>query len=165
MEAPIIKLVNQDKRDNLAQSMSEPTDQRTFPSKSIPPTLLRRLGRLAVVLGLLALIPWVLLVSCQSRLIYFPRPYSGDEARDWKDLSGGKIVDYTTSQGKQRAFLQGELANPRNLWVVCAGNGSVALDWSHWFKDRVPAGDAWLLVDYPGYGNCEGKPSPGHIRE
>lgn len=141
------------------------SDNATPLSKPVAPTLRRRLLRLAVVLGVLALVPWVLLVSCQSKLIYFPRPYSGDEARDWQDLSGGKVLDYTTSQGTQRAFLQGELKSPRNLWVVCAGNGSVALDWSHWFKDRAPKGDAWLLVDYPGYGDCEGKPSPGHIAE
>lgn len=128
-------------------------------------TLKHRLLRLAGVLGILTLIPFVLLASCQSKLIYFPRPYKVDEARDWRDLSGGRILDYETSQGKQRAFLQGELKAPRRLWIVCGGNGTVALDWSHWFKDRAPAGDAWLLVDYPGYGDCEGKPSPGHIRE
>lgn len=116
-------------------------------------------------MGILALLPWVLLASCQSKLIYFPRPYKVDEARDWRDLSGGRILDYETSQGKQRAFLQGELKAPRRLWIVCGGNGTVALDWSHWFKDRAPEGDAWLLVDYPGYGDCAGKPSPGHIAE
>lgn len=146
-------------------AMTDSTNRPPAPSKRLPPTLRRRLLRLVWVLGVVALLPWVLLVACQSKLIYFPRPYAGDEARDWKALTGGKVVDYTTSQGNQRAFLQGELKNPRNLWIVCAGNGSVALDWSHWFKDRAPKGDAWLLVDYPGYGDCEGKPSPGHIKE
>lgn len=133
--------------------------------KPIPPTLRRRLVRLAWILGVIALVPWVLLGACQSRLIYFPRPYDGDEAGDWQDRTGGRVIDYETSQGKQRAFLQGELKSPRNLWIVCGGNGTVALDWSHWFEDRAPKEDAWLLVDYPGYGDCEGKPSPGHIRE
>lgn len=145
--------------------MTEDSDKPVYPTKPIPPTLRRRLVRLAVVLGVIALVPWVLLVTFQSRLIYFPRPYDGDEAGDWKDRTAGKVVDYETSQGKQRAFLQGELKSPRNLWIVCGGNGTVALDWSHWFEDRAPKEDAWLLVDYPGYGDCEGKPSPGHIRE
>jgi pimeloyl-ACP methyl ester carboxylesterase len=137
----------------------------TFPRISIPSKLLRPLLRLIAALAMLTLLPLILLASCQSKLIYFPRPYKTDEARDWRDLSGGRIVEYETSQGKQRAFLQGELVKPRRLWVVCGGNGTVALDWSHWFRDRASAGDAWLLVDYPGYGDCEGKPSPGHIRE
>ncbi|MCU0778582.1 MAG: hypothetical protein MUF86_13085, partial [Akkermansiaceae bacterium] len=54
---------------------------------------------------------------------------------------------------------------PRNLWIVCGGNGTVALDWSDWLASNAPAEDAWLLVDFPGYGDCEGKPSPGRIRE
>lgn len=145
--------------------MNESTDEPVSLTKPIPPTLRRRLVRLAWILGVIALLPWLFLAGCQSRLIYFPRPYDGDEARDWQGLTGGKVVDYATSQGKQRAFLQGELKNPRNLWIVCAGNGSVALDWSHWLKDHAPKEDAWLLVDYPGYGDCQGKPSPGHIGE
>jgi uncharacterized protein len=51
------------------------------------------------------------------------------------------------------------------LWVVCAGNGSLALDWSEWLTRYSPAEDAYLLVDYPGYGACEGSPTPDRIRE
>ncbi len=134
-------------------------------SKTQSPTLFRRLLRVAVVLGDVALLPWVLLVSCQSKLIYFPRPYGAGAAEDWARASGGRIVNYETSQGRQRAFLQGELEKPRNLWVVCGGNGTVALEWSQWMESHAPKDDAYLLVDYPGYGDCGGKPSPGHIRE
>jgi pimeloyl-ACP methyl ester carboxylesterase len=41
----------------------------------------------------------------------------------------------------------------------------VALDWSDWLRDHAPGEDAWLLVDFPGYGDCEGAPSPSRIRE
>jgi len=133
--------------------------------EGIPRPLRRwmRLMTVAVVIG--ALVPLGGLISCQSRLIYFPRPYGKDDVGDWKKETRGKVVDYTTSQGKQRAFLQGNLKSPRNLWVFCAGNGTLALEWADWLAENAPKEDAWLLVDFPGYGNCEGYPSPGRIRD
>ena len=116
-------------------------------------------------LAVVTVVPLVLLAGCQGSLIYFPRPYGATTVADWKQASGGKVVDFTTSQGSQRAYLQGNLESPRNLWIVCAGNGSLALDWSDWLVDHAPQEDAWLLVDFPGYGDCEGSPTPGRIRE
>lgn len=124
-----------------------------------------RLIRLTLILLAMAIIPLFLLVGCQSRLIYFPRPYGATAAVDWQRETAGKIIDYRTAQGNQRAFLQGNLKTPRNLWIVCGGNGSVALDWQDWITAHAPKQDAWLLVDYPGYGDSEGSPSPRTIRE
>lgn len=103
--------------------------------------------------------------GCQSKFIYFPRPYGQETVRNWEIETNGKRVDYQTSQGRQRAFLQGNLESPRNLWIVCGGNGTLALDWAEWLETNAPAEDAWLLVDFPGYGDCEGSPSPARIRE
>ena len=113
----------------------------------------------------ITLIPLTLLVGCQSKLIYFPRPYGPGTVADWQRITAGKPIDYQTSQGPQRAFLQGNLKSPRNLWIVCGGNGTVALDWSEWIESNAPKEDAWLLVDFPGYGDCKGAPSPEGIRE
>jgi hypothetical protein len=110
-------------------------------------------------------IPLGMMVACQSQLIYFPRPYGTGTTAKWQERTAGKPIDFTTSQGRQRAFLQGNLKSPRNLWIVCGGNGTIALDWSDWLADNAPREDAWLLVDFPGYGDCEGAPSPGRIRE
>ena len=129
------------------------------------PALLRRLVVVAAPLALIASLPLGLIAGCQSKLIYFPRPYAPGTAAQWKEQTGGKTVDFITSQGKQRAFLQGDLESPRNLWIVCGGNGTVALDWSDWIQTHAPREDAWLLVDFPGYGDCEGSPSPERIRE
>jgi uncharacterized protein len=107
----------------------------------------------------------LLLVACQSKLLYFPRPYGQGTIAGWQQETAGKPLDYTTSQGRQRAFLQGNLKTPRNLWIVCGGNGSLALDWSEWLQIHAPQEDAWLLVDFPGYGDCQGNPTPGRIRE
>jgi uncharacterized protein len=125
----------------------------------------RCLGRLLAVIPLLAAVPVLLLVACQSKLIYFPRPYGPGTTAGWQRETSGKPLDYTTSQGRQRAFLQGNLKNPRNLWIVCGGNGSLALDWSEWLQTHAPKEDAWLLVDFPGYGDCQGNATPGRIRE
>ncbi|MEO7342001.1 MAG: hypothetical protein ABI073_14085 [Luteolibacter sp.] len=117
------------------------------------------------MLFIIACVPLALLVGCQSKLIYFPRPYTAGTTEEWQLNTHGKQIDFQTSQGKQRAFLQGNLKSTRNLWIVCGGNGTVALDWSKWLVANAPTGDAWLLVDFPGYGDCEGSPSPGRIRD
>ena len=121
--------------------------------------------RVFLPLLVIAGIPLWLIASCQSKLIYFPRPYAPGTTSEWREKTAGKPIDFKTSQGKQRAFLQGNLKSPRNLWIVCGGNGTVALDWSEWLERHAPKQDAWLLVDFPGYGDCEGSPSPSRIRE
>lgn len=125
----------------------------------------RRGFRWRGILALLVAGPLVLLGACQSKLIYFPRPYGSGTVSEWQRETSGKPLDYSTSQGRQRAFLQGNLKAPRNLWIVCGGNGSLALDWSEWLQTHAPKEDAWLLVDYPGYGDCQGAPTPSRIRE
>jgi len=109
--------------------------------------------------------PFLLIVACQSKLIYMPRAYPPDAVASWQKNTQGRPIDFTTSQGKQRAFLQGNLSSPRNLWVVCGGNATLALEWSPWLRSDAPAEDAWLLVDFPGYGDSEGSPNPRRIRE
>jgi pimeloyl-ACP methyl ester carboxylesterase len=126
---------------------------------------MRALRTMVLLILLSAGICLALLAGCQSKLLYFPRPYPPGASTRWAGTTAGKPLDFHTSQGRQRAFLQGNLQSPRNLWIVCAGNGSVALDWSAWLARHAPPQDAWLLVDYPGYGDCEGSPSPATIRD
>jgi pimeloyl-ACP methyl ester carboxylesterase len=121
--------------------------------------------RLLVAAAVLMAIPVLLITGCQSRLIYYPRPYAPETKREWQSRHGGRFIDYQTGEGRQRAFLQGNLRSPRNLWIVCGGNGSLALDWSDWLAEHAPKEDAFLLVDFPGYGDCEGSPHPSRIRE
>jgi uncharacterized protein len=131
----------------------------------------RRVGLLSVarrmlaLAGMLALVPMVLLFGCQSSLIYFPRSYPDGRSAGWAAEAPGRVVDFQTSQGRQRAFLQGRLDRPERLWIVCGGNATVALEWSGWLADHGMPEDAWLLVDFPGYGDCEGSPNPQRIAE
>lgn len=126
---------------------------------------LRAVLRVLLIVGTTLALPLVWLASCQSGLIYFPRPYPRGTVDLWSRQIGGEVLDFSTSQGRQRAFLQGNVQSPRHLWIVCGGNGSVALDWAQWLHAHGPADDAWLLVDFPGYGDCHGKPHPSKIRE
>jgi pimeloyl-ACP methyl ester carboxylesterase len=121
--------------------------------------------RLIRLLLFIVCVPLLFLAGCQSKLIYFPRPYATGATAEWQKRTNGKVLDFQTSQGSQRAFLQGNLRSPRNLWIVCGGNGTVALDWSEWLETNAPREDAWLLVDFPGYGDCQGAPTPGRIRD
>lgn len=109
----------------------------------------------------------VLLLSCQSRLIYHPRPYDRSTLWDLEQRQGRR-VEFTTSQGAQTAFYlppRGQAgAAPAFLWIVCGGNGSLALDYAgeplRW-DERF----GYLFVDYPGYGLCKGTPNPKSIEE
>jgi len=105
-----------------------------------------------------------LLTACQSSLIYFPRPYEAGEVTTWSKGGGATLIDYRTEDGPQQAYLLSTTAKPEHLWFVCGGNGTVALEWSDWIRKHGPPGDAWLLVDMPGYGACGGSPSPRSIR-
>uniref|UniRef100_A0A7S1P4R7 AB hydrolase-1 domain-containing protein n=1 Tax=Vitrella brassicaformis TaxID=1169539 RepID=A0A7S1P4R7_9ALVE len=89
------------------------------------------------------------------------------------------------SIGHQTAFLipprssrVGTVVSPRSplrLWVLFGGNAALALDWLEfvgvYLRRRVKAGKddsgeeddmAFLLADYPGYGECEGRPTPAN---
>jgi pimeloyl-ACP methyl ester carboxylesterase len=119
------------------------------------------------LIAIIVVTPVVFLLGWQSRLIYYPRPYG---ERDMAELrkAGGRQLAYRTTQGNQTAFYIPPLTRandqPYRIWLCFAGNGSVALDWLYSIEnwDRSCA---YLLVDYPQYGLCEGKPNPTSIRE
>lgn len=116
------------------------------------------------MLGLLVVLALGTVYCSQASLIYFPRAYPAGTVEAWKKEGDRRVIQYTTEDGQQQSYLQGKLSRPRNLWVVCGGNGTVALDWSDWLARQAPDGDAYLLVDFPGYGGNAGKPSPESIR-
>lgn len=127
--------------------------------------LKKLLKRMSQFLCLAVLVLAVLLVSCQHRLIYFPRPYSHGEVAAWKERASHEVLTFKTSAGEQRMFLQQGSAKPERLWLVCGGNGTLALEWSNWLAQNGPAGDAYLLLEIPGYGDCQGKANPAKVRE
>lgn len=108
-----------------------------------------------------------LLFFNQHRMIYFPRPYGPA----YKMVLPKMAVElsYTTSQGRQRGYYlppaNAPSAAPERLWALFGGNGSLALDWSDFIARDPNRRDGFLLVDYPGYGWCEGSAEPSTIEE
>jgi len=103
----------------------------------------------------------------QERMIYFPRHY---EPVLLKSLAGQvRSIQYQTACGRQTAFYLPPKKTgsqpPARLWVFFSGNASLALDWLD-LLDRFPDPQAGILLfDYPGYGECQGRPSPRAIDE
>lgn len=107
----------------------------------------------------------VTLLAWQRRLVFFPDSYQPlDEQEARRSL---QIVEYETSEGAQAAFyVRPRLGDrPEWLWVVHGGNASRALDWRSFVEDFPDSHTAFLLIDYPGYGLNEGKPSRRAIIE
>ncbi|WP_395739540.1 alpha/beta fold hydrolase [Prosthecobacter sp.] len=125
-------------------------------------------NRVLRIVAIIVLTPVIFLLSCQSRLIYFPNPYRAEYETALRKAKGERIR-YTTSQGAQTAFYipphsPPSSGLPQTIWLCFAGNGSLALDWLR----HTPGWDvhhAYLLIDYPSYGECEGEPTPDRIRE
>lgn len=107
---------------------------------------------MVAVLGIVALVYFN-----QHSMLYHPRPYSSRYANSL--LPDGVELPFEASFGKQVAFylprgLGAQL--PARIWVAFCGNGSLALDWTGLIAKDHRAGDAFLLIDYPGFGKSEG---------
>jgi pimeloyl-ACP methyl ester carboxylesterase len=91
----------------------------------------------------------------QHSLIYHPRPYSHIYAHVLPP--NGVEIEYALPFGKQTAFYISPPNGPlKRVWVAFCGNGSLALYWTGLLPGYPPNGDAFLLVDYPGYGKNSG---------
>src|SRR5438128_11478274 len=92
----------------------------------------------------------------QHAMVYHPRPY--DSRYGVKLPANGVEVNYIVSAGKCSAFyIPSRDVLPKRLWIAFCGNGSLALDWLANILVNYPVNDdAFLLVDYPGYGKTGG---------
>jgi len=119
---------------------------------------------LRIIVTVAVLIP-VLLLLFQNLLIYHPRPYTADTATRSPFLVP---LPYTTAQGSQQAYYLQPRSDPtrlpRRLWIVFPGNATRALDLVNFFDPVPDPRDGYLLIDYPGYGKCQGSPSPATIQ-
>lgn len=127
-------------------------------------SLVRVIRSLVLVgLGLLAL-----LACFQARLLYFPRKYGKTEVPIFTQHLRGERLEVKTGEGLQVSYWLRPVRQegpPRRLWLVCAGNGTLALEFVDAVKQFGEAGDDFLFLDFPGYGECEGSPSPAAIKE
>ena len=109
-----------------------------------------------------------LLYFLQHKLIYYPRAYAAEELEHLPQAL--QEIEYATDQGRQVSYFypsahdsKGDLGSQPRLWVLFGGNASRALDWLGFIAGYPDPDAGFLLIDYPGYGNCEGKALPGSI--
>ena len=130
---------------------------------------MRRLLRMLFLCLIAVVSTLLLLAGCmiaqQDKMIYLPQTYTkADEQRF--EQAGLTALEFKTSQGSQTAYWKPSQTASKDapVWLVFSGNGGCATD----YEDVALAGPqrcAWLFVDYPSYGKCEGKPNPKTIRE
>ncbi len=120
-----------------------------------------------VIFGVLAIGGFFYFI--QDHVIYLPQAYARQPERILsQELRAGRqsrLLSFQTSQGQQQAIYFGK-ERPEKVWLMFGGNGARALDWLsiiHQVPVSVDVG--YLLVDYPGYGWCEGKADPEAIQE
>ncbi len=101
----------------------------------------------------------------QRHLIYHPRSY--DSQYNLAHYTNLIPLQYQTTEGRQTSFYfypdPHSTHIPESLWLIFGGNATLALDWYE-FIARYPDDKAgFLLIEYPGYGRCEGTASPDTI--
>src|SRR5437899_6821511 len=115
----------------------------------------RRIIRFVAGLFVVLLITLSILYFRQHSLVYHPHPY--DESYVYALPANGLEINYTVATAKYVAYyVPGIHPTPKRLWVAFCGNGSLALDWTTILRGYPDNGDAFLLVDYPGYGKNAG---------
>lgn len=111
-----------------------------------------RLLRIALIV---VLVVSGLLLLFQHKLLYLPRPYPpGIPLR-----AGLERLTFSTAAGAQVCWWMPGKATDR-LWLCFAGNAAQAKMWADIFPEP-PCG--LLLIEYPGYGESAGSPSPASI--
>ena len=119
----------------------------------------------------------------QDKLIYIQRTYESHGLKNYyqrlrsefESRSGRVLLEvvYNTSAGEQTAFWvppkAAAIASKSfdKVWVVFGGNAQLALDWL-WLIEHLGqdfSKDSFLLMDYPGYGLCHGKPGSAVVTE
>lgn len=111
-----------------------------------------------VLLSLLVLL-CIIWATIPPKLIYRPTTYP-------KSLvlkTGVHAIEYETSEGKQVSFHLPATEHAKETWMLFSGNGSLALQWMDFLVPQKHK--SFVLFEYPGFGKCEGTPSPESILE
>jgi len=115
----------------------------------------RRIIRFVVGFCVPFLIALSILYFRQHAMVYHPRPY--DETYAYSLPADGVEIRYTVANARYVAYyVPGIYRTPKSLWVAFCGNGSLALDWTTILRQYPPNDDAFLLIDYLGYGKNAG---------
>src|SRR5260370_8300783 len=115
----------------------------------------RRVIRTLLGIGLLLVAALSILYFRQHSMVYHPRPYH--ESYAYAFPANGVEINYTVATAKYFAYyIPATAPFPKRLWIAFCGNGSLALDWTTILREYWAHYDAFLLIDYPGYGKNGG---------
>jgi pimeloyl-ACP methyl ester carboxylesterase len=115
----------------------------------------RKIIRAIVGFLLLLIVTLSIVYFRQHSLVYHPRTY--DNGYAYALPADGEEIKYSVGAAKCSGyFLPGSKPFPKRIWIAFCGNGSLALDWTSILRDYPWNGDAFLLIDYPGYGKNGG---------
>src|SRR5438270_6426220 len=116
----------------------------------------RKIFRFILAVLLILLIAAAVLYFRQHSLVYHPRPY--DQSFAYAFPADGVEITYRVGAAKYCAYYlpSARTPLPKRIWLAFCGNGSLALDWTTILRDYPWNGDAFLLIDYPGYGKNGG---------
>src|SRR5207237_3827932 len=116
---------------------------------------LRKITRAVVGVCLLLFAALSILYFRQHSMVYHPRAY--DESYAYAFPANGVEINYTVATTKYCAYyIPATAPTPKRLWIAFCGNGSLALDWTTILHEYWANDDAFLLIDYPGYGKNGG---------
>ena len=88
-------------------------------------------------------------------MVYHPRSY--DQSYAYAFPADGVEINYSVATAKYCAYyIPATAPTPKRLWIAFCGNGSLALDWTTILREYWANDDAFLLIDYPGYGKNGG---------
>lgn len=126
----------------------------------------RALPVLIVAIAVLALVAayWALLYAGQRAILFPAPPLAGAPPRPpdvqsiWLDTSSGRVEAWLLPP-------VGPWPGPAPLLLFTHGNGELIDHWPSAFDEPRSWGLAVLLLEYPGYGRSEGRPSDRSIKE
>lgn len=150
------------KHDKNDQIKSQNPQNKKFSFKKI---LIRMVYLiLAIIIGFSLSMGSYLFIK-QKKMIYYPQRYNSENEIPKEIVK----IKYKISNGNQTVFYLPPKDNPdvppKSLWILFNGNGSLAIDWLEYLGDFRMENIGFLLIEYPGYGFCEGSPSKKSITE
>ncbi len=123
------------------------------------------LGALVRIL-VLAYVGYVALLFVLQRGLLFPGTRQASLHAVDAALPGVEQVWLSMSFGRVEAwFLDGSDGSPASTVIFAHGNGEVIDHWRPEMQDPADSGVNVLLVEFPGYGQSEGKPTRATLRE
>ena len=119
--------------------------------------------------GFLLYVFYCLLLFMMQRMMLFPRGLIGTPPEQTPKIVGLEKIWLNTSGGKVESWFIPPAGNkktgPAPVVIFAHGNGELIDFWPDEFKPLAAMGIGLLLVEYPGYGRSQGRPTQKSITE